>query len=90
MSKLTAVSHRIMSGISDQELQEIYDFAVQLGKDAGAMLMAAAQRRIQGDSQAGSSQVSYIEKESSVDLVTKADHGTTSYPKTATPSPRLG
>ncbi|ELQ44790.1 hypothetical protein OOU_Y34scaffold00050g6 [Pyricularia oryzae Y34] len=31
--------------LNDKELQEAYDFAVQLGKDAGAMLMDAARAR---------------------------------------------
>lgn len=31
--------------MNDKELQEAYDFAVQLGKDAGAMLMDAARAR---------------------------------------------
>lgn len=69
-----------MSGINDEELREIYDFAVQLGKDAGAMLMDAIQRRIAGGSDDGDnnggSQVAYVEKENAVDLVTKTDHGT--------------
>ncbi|TDZ44903.1 Protein QA-X [Colletotrichum trifolii] len=57
-----------MADISDHELREIYDFAVQLGKDAGAMLMKAAKSRFDGSA----SQV-FTEKESSVDLVTKTD-----------------
>ncbi|TEA16101.1 Protein QA-X [Colletotrichum sidae] len=57
-----------MADISDNELREIYDFAVQLGKDAGAMLMKAARSRFDGSA----SQV-FTEKESSVDLVTKTD-----------------
>lgn len=60
-----------------QELKEIYAFAVQLGKDAGDMLMAAAQRRIDGRGESSTS-VSYVEKENSVDLVTKTDNGTAS------------
>ncbi|TDZ34554.1 Protein QA-X [Colletotrichum spinosum] len=57
-----------MADISDNELREIFDFAVQLGKDAGAMLMKAARSRFDGSA----SQV-FTEKESSVDLVTKTD-----------------
>ncbi|KAM0488404.1 hypothetical protein ACHAP7_001398 [Fusarium lateritium] len=59
--------------MDSQELNEIYAFAVQLGKDAGDMLMAAAQRRIDGHG-ASSTTVSYVEKENSVDLVTKTDN----------------
>lgn len=62
-----------MSGIKDQELHEIYEFAVQLGKDAGQMLMDASRRRMQGNG--ATTSVSYVEKENSVDLVTKTDHG---------------
>lgn len=64
-----------MAGINDQELDEIYAFAVQLGKDAGRLLMSAAQSRMQGTETDSSSQVSYVEKENSVDLVTKTDNG---------------
>ncbi|WKT45574.1 Inositol monophosphatase-like [Fusarium oxysporum f. sp. vasinfectum] len=35
--------------MEQHELNDIYAFAVQLGKDAGDMLMAAAQRRIDGE-----------------------------------------
>jgi hypothetical protein len=64
----------ITPNMDSQELNEIYAFAVQLGKDAGDMLMAAAQRRIDGHG-ASSTTVSYVEKENSVDLVTKTDNG---------------
>ncbi|KAF9869684.1 inositol monophosphatase [Colletotrichum karsti] len=57
-----------MADISDNELREIYDFAVQLGKEAGALLMTAARSRFNG----GDSQV-FTEKDNSVDLVTKTD-----------------
>ena len=60
--------------MDSQDLTEIYAFAVQLGKDAGDMLMAAAQRRIDGNG-ASSSTVAYVEKENSVALVTKTDNG---------------
>jgi myo-inositol-1(or 4)-monophosphatase len=64
-----------MSGINDQELQDVYAFAVQLGKDAGQMLMDAVHRRIQSPEGKASTSVSYVEKENSVDIVTKTDHG---------------
>lgn len=70
-----------MAEISQQELDDIYAFAIQLGKDAGWMLMDAAQSRMQGTGDhASSSQVSYVEKENSVDLVTKTDNGTLTPP----------
>ena len=52
--------------MSDLDLDEIYRFAIQLGKDAGAMLQTAAQARIDGGSQS-----THVEKESAVDLVTQ-------------------
>lgn len=54
--------------LSNEELHEAYDFAVQLGKDAGAILMAAAQARF-GTSAAQAS----VEKDSAVDIVTETD-----------------
>lgn len=57
--------------MDDQQMSDIYAFAVQLGKDAGDMLMAAARARIDGQQGSGS----YDEKESSVDIVTKTDNG---------------
>jgi len=61
-----------MADISQQQLDEIYAFAVQLGKDAGQMLMDAARRRMQGNG--ATTSVDYVEKENSVDLVTKTDN----------------
>lgn len=75
-----------MAGINDQELDEIYAFAIQLGKDAGRLLMSAAQSRMQGTETDSSSQVSYVEKENSVDLVTKTDNGISR----DVPCPRIG
>lgn len=59
-----------MVDFSDSELDELYAFAVQLGKDAGDLLMQAAQRRISG----GSTDAP-VHKESSVDIVTETDNG---------------
>ncbi|KAI6378371.1 hypothetical protein MCOR25_002239 [Pyricularia grisea] len=54
--------------LNDKELKEAYDFAVQLGKDAGAMLMDAARARF------GTSAVQKsVEKDSAVDIVTETD-----------------
>lgn len=60
--------------ISEQELESIYTFAIQLGKDAGQMLLTAAEARYgatDGINQAQSS----VEKDSSVDIVTQTDEG---------------
>lgn len=61
-----------MTVISRDQLDEIYAFAVQLGKDAGDMLMDAARSRF-GD--AGQSEQAIEEKDSAVDIVTKTDEG---------------
>lgn len=59
--------------LTDQDLDEIYAFAVQLGKDAGKLLLDAARARFGGN---GRSTQEYVEKDSSVDIVTKTDEGT--------------
>ncbi len=61
-----------MTQISDAELVEIYEFAVQLGKDAGNLLMDGARSRF-GDT--GLAGLAFDEKDSSVDIVTKTDEG---------------
>lgn len=61
-----------MSDISTAELDDIYAFAVQLGKDAGDLLMSYARTRWSGT---GSAAQQLVEKDSSVDIVTKADEG---------------
>ncbi|KAF2644701.1 inositol monophosphatase [Massarina eburnea CBS 473.64] len=61
-----------MSDLSREELDDIYAFAVQLGKDAGTMLMEAAQLRT-GDSRAIQEQKEHVQKENAVDLVTETD-----------------
>lgn len=61
-----------MPELSSAELAEIYAFAVQLGKDAGDILMSFARARW-GDGAASEQLIT--EKDSSVDIVTKADEG---------------
>ncbi|KAJ8119545.1 hypothetical protein O1611_g10589 [Lasiodiplodia mahajangana] len=61
-----------MSEISEQELGEIYDFAVQLGKDAGQLLMDFARARW---GERGSGEQLFSEKDNAVDIVTKTDEG---------------
>lgn len=58
--------------ISDKELDEIYASAVQLGKDAGKMLMDAAKLRM---ASGGGAAHESVEKENAVDIVTKTDTG---------------
>lgn len=57
-----------------EHLKEIYDFAVQLAKDAGRMLMDGVEARCGNESTAGVQQ-EQIEKDSSVDIVTQTDEG---------------
>ena len=60
-----------MTSITEQELDELHAFALQLGKDAGAMLQQAANERI-----AGRVRTKSVEKASAVDIVTETDEGT--------------
>ena len=60
--------------ITTKELDEIYAFAVQLGKDAGQMLLEAAEARY-GASDGVNQAQSSVEKDSSVDIVTQTDMG---------------
>jgi myo-inositol-1(or 4)-monophosphatase len=70
--------------ISDHELNEIYQFAIQLGKDAGAILLGSLQKRRRdgstGADQAGDSAPAPVElyteeKLNAVDIVTETDNG---------------
>jgi myo-inositol-1(or 4)-monophosphatase len=61
-----------MSSIGEKELEEIYAFAIQLGKGAGNLLLDAANLRMQAD---GREEQTSVEKASSVDLVTQTDEG---------------
>lgn len=63
---------------SNLDLDEIYHFAVQLGKDAGKLLQDAAQQRMNGGDQ-----LEEVEKLNSVDIVTKTDEGNQSLPRRA-------
>jgi hypothetical protein len=60
-----------MSELSEEELDEIYAFAVRLGKDAGEMLQGAA--RVRMGNFGGQEQKEHVQKESAVDLVTETD-----------------
>lgn len=59
-----------MADMSDAELHEIYDFAVQLGKDAGDLLMKFAMARFTGGAVG---EQAFEEKDNAVDIVTKVD-----------------
>lgn len=59
--------------ISDKELNEIYAFAIKLGKDAGKILMDRAQLRMNGPAEV--EERKFVEKENAVDIVTQTDTG---------------
>lgn len=61
-----------MSEISREDLDGIYAFAVELGKQAGQMLKDAAQLRINGGG-GTKAQDEHIQKANAVDLVTETD-----------------
>jgi myo-inositol-1(or 4)-monophosphatase len=63
-----------MSALSQEDLDGIYAFAVDLGKRAGQMLIDAAQIRIDGGN-ATQEQKEHVQKENAVDLVTETDEG---------------
>jgi myo-inositol-1(or 4)-monophosphatase len=70
--------------ISDADLSEIYAFAIQLGKDAGAILLDTVQKRrrdtVDGENQDQNDATVEApvmeEKLNAVDIVTKTDTGT--------------
>ena len=59
-----------MSRLSQQDLDEIYAFAVDLGRKAGQLLLESVEKRI-----AGSWDQEVEEKENAVDIVTQTDEG---------------
>jgi myo-inositol-1(or 4)-monophosphatase len=65
-----------------QELDEVYAFAIDLGKQAGEKLLRGVQGRIDGvpaDGH-GSSNLAFTEKDNAVDIVTQVDEGTYIHP----------
>ncbi|RAQ99532.1 inositol monophosphatase [Stemphylium lycopersici] len=69
-----------MADLSREELDGIYAFAVQLGKQAGKMLMDAAQLRIDGGD-ATTEEKEHVQKENAVDLVTETDENVEAFIK---------
>ncbi|KAL2134302.1 hypothetical protein VTI74DRAFT_499 [Chaetomium olivicolor] len=65
---------------SEEELDDIYVFAVQLGKDAGKQLLEAAQSRYNGNGQITQE---FSEKDSAVDIVTKTDEDVEAFIKSS-------
>ncbi|KAF2731807.1 inositol monophosphatase [Polyplosphaeria fusca] len=70
-----------MAEFSQVELDEIYAFAIQLGKDAGQMLMDAAKLRMSGGGTG--EQKEHVQKENAVDLVTETDENVEAYIRNA-------
>lgn len=65
----------IMSELSRDELDDVYAFAIWLGKEAGKMLMEGANVRMRNGT-ASAEQKEHVQKENAVDLVTQTDEGT--------------
>lgn len=61
-----------MQGISSDELEGIYQFAIQLGRDAGKILTEGLEKRRLGE---GSDVEDAVEKLNAVDIVTQTDNG---------------
>jgi hypothetical protein len=57
---------------SQDELDDIYAFAVDLGRKAGKLLMERVEQRISGANGASNT---FEEKENAVDIVTQTDEG---------------
>lgn len=57
---------------SQDELDEIYAFAKDLGRRAGALLMDRVEQRISGS---GDFSQKFEEKDNAVDIVTQTDEG---------------
>lgn len=69
-----------MTTLSQKELDEIYVFAVDVGKNAGQMLIDAAQIRVDGGN-GTEEQKEHVQKENAVDLVTETDENVEAYIK---------
>ena len=61
--------------VGAEDLQSIYHFAIQLGKDAGQLLLQSVKLRIAGPGNAQGRTQDFVEKANAVDLVTQTDEG---------------
>jgi hypothetical protein len=61
-----------MPTLSTTELDEIYEFAINLAKDSGNLLQRAANTRINGN---GGQNLAVAVKVNDVDIVTETDEG---------------
>lgn len=58
---------------TQEQLDEIYAFAIDLGRKAGELLLQSIEKRIAGE---GQNAYAYAEKDNAVDIVTRTDEGT--------------
>ncbi|PGH23355.1 protein qutG [Polytolypa hystricis UAMH7299] len=70
------------SPVSSAELDEIYAFAIDLGKRAGKLLLDTVEKRIDGGSAGDSALLASEEKDSSVDIVTQTDEDVEAFIRT--------
>lgn len=59
-----------VSELTQQQLDEIYAFAVDLGRKAGQLLLESIEKRMDGEQSREAD-----EKENAVDIVTQTDEG---------------
>lgn len=64
-----------MSTLTEEELTDIYEFAIHLGKTAGQLLLDGVNKRCGDESTATEEEGPHVEKENAVDLVTQTDLG---------------
>jgi myo-inositol-1(or 4)-monophosphatase len=67
-----------MTQFTPVELDEIYAFAVDLGKRAGKILLDGIEKRVGGVG--GSGELAFTEKDNAVDIVTQTDEGALNIP----------
>lgn len=70
---------------SQDELDEIYAFAIDLGRKAGKMLMGHAEQRISGSDALSQN---FKEKDNAVDIVTQTDEGVLTHSNISTETDR--
>ena len=60
--------------LEDEELREIYDFALNLGRLAGRILLDGVEKRCNGSEGRETSDI-HVEKMNAVDIVSQTDYG---------------
>jgi myo-inositol-1(or 4)-monophosphatase len=66
-----------MAQISSDELEQIFSFAIDLGKKAGSILLQATEKRMRNASYSTTytEELNIAEKDNQVDIVTQTDEG---------------